>query len=160
MSAASIVINNIVAKKQNITRAIYIYIGTQILYFEKDSYWVQFRQTNITTVHYISLLGIIHWRKRGSANNKCKQAIPKVNANANVKIIKTQSNTKDPIYTTILDNHYWSATIIDGLLHYSHFFHIEVHYFALWHTLLHFVNKIWKPPILTPKHCKITIYNY
>ena len=45
----------------------------------------------------------IRYPKKGSANNKCKQVAPKVGANVNIKKIKTQSNTKDSIFTINFD---------------------------------------------------------
>ena len=75
--------------------------------------------------------------------------MPKVDTNFNVKIIKTQLNTKDPIYTTNFGNYYQLVTIIRWFFALFTFFPYCI---ALFRTLAHFVA------LLLTK-CKTSYFN-
>ena len=75
------------------------------------------------------------------ASNKCKQSAPKVGTSVNVKIVKTQSNTKNHIYAICFDNYCQLAIIVNGSLHIlqlSVLYHNVLHFSILHYTISQF----------------------
>ena len=85
---------------------------------------------------------------------------PKVNANVNIKIVKTYSNTKGFIYTIKFDNFYQSVVRVSGLLHFLQYSILKPTISqsgALYHTFVEKVRNLIFQPLHTAQSLFTTI---